>query len=173
MEKKITIIDLPDDFTWVLFRHGDKTNQSPTRGGELTPLGRKQVWSTTWQLIDEFGQDKMNVAVFFSSPVHRVQQSANIALPAIGRNPEEIEQMDKLEWGPNDGHSNDLFIIKELIAYTDASDNKILVMMGHNGLFENIAQIIHPREEGYHLPAGAAFIITKDGIELMESRVTI
>jgi|GEM_PF-4579116 len=174
MKKTVTAngqeINLPDDFTWILFRHGDKTNQSPTRGGELTPLGRKQIWSTTWQLIDEFGQDTMDTTVFLSSPVHRVQQSDNIALSAIGRNPEEIEQIDELEWGPNDGHNNDLFIIKKLIVYTDASIDKVLVVMGHNGLFENIAQIIHPRDGGWVINPGEAFIITPADIEVIRPK---
>lgn len=166
-----TIITLPENFTWVLFRHGDKTNNSPTRGGELTPLGRKQVWDTTWQLIEKFGQDVMNKAFFFTSPVYRVLQSSNIFFSAIGR-PTGIEYIDELEWGPNDGHSNDSFIINELIAHTDVGDSEIVVMMGHNGLFENIAQIIHPRPGRYTLNPGEAFIIKPNDLESIVPQVT-
>lgn len=169
-----TIITLPEDFTWVLFLHGDKTSKSPPRGGELTPLGRKQVWDTTWQLIEKFGQDAMNNATYLSLPVYRVRQSTSIALSAIGCNLEECSKdyINKLEWGPNTGHSNDLFAIKELIDYTNISLNEIVLMMGHNGLWENIANIIHPREDGYTINPGEAFIITPSGVEVIRPQIT-
>lgn len=171
-----TMITLPERFTWILFRHGDKTNQSPTRGGELTPLGRKQVWDTTWQLIEYFGQEDMNNAIFLASPAYRILQSIHITFSAIGLNPNgpppypnSFKIVKRLEWGPNDGHANDAFAIEKLIAYT--TDN-IVVAMGHNGLWEYAAEIIHPQEERYSLPAGATFIITENGIEMITPCVT-
>lgn len=166
-----TIITLPEKFTWILFRHGDKTNQSPTRGGKLTPLGRKQAWDTTWQLIEKFGQEAMDNAAFYTSPVHRVRQSANIIASAIGLDPAvTVEYISNLEWGPDNGYNNDWAAI-ELLIRADLS-TRIKIAMGHNGLWENIAQIIYPRPGGYAIEPGEAFIITENGIEVISPHVT-
>lgn len=150
----------------ILMRHGEETNQSTEPTGELTPLGRKQIWSTTWQLLDKIGQSIMNNTEIISSQVYRVLQSANIVVAAIGSG--TIHTTSRLEWGPDDGHRKDEAILKRFSTF---SDDLVIIAIGHNGLFENIANIIHPRSEGWQLPPGHAFIITAEGIEIISPQV--
>lgn len=160
--------NLPEGFTWILFRHGDKTHKTATRGGGLTPLGRKQVWSTSCQLLEHFGQEAMSKSAVIISPAHRVRQSNNIFMSAIDRDPNDARVYATLEWGPDDGHDFDYTIINVL---KDHRRDEIVIAVGHNGLFENIANIIHPRSEGWQLPPGHAFIITVEGIEIISPQV--
>lgn len=153
----------------VLFRHGDKTKKDNTPGGELTTLGRKQVWSTSWQLVEKFGQETMRLAVLFSSPVHRVQESALIFQGAIGGMIPEPDLFNRLEWGPNSGHNNDEFAL-ELVS-SSLANTKIVVAFGHNGLWENIAQAVFPRDGRYSIQPGEAFVITSEGIEVIRPQV--
>lgn len=165
------MINIPNDkhYVIVLFRHGDKTNKSAVRGGELTLLGRKQVWSTSLQLLEKFQQYAISLAEVIYSPVPRIRQSKQIMLSAFGRNPVEGEDVARLEWGPDTSNANDEFIIKKLF---ECNNNHIIIALGHNGLFENIAQIIHPRDGGYQINPGEAFIITPGGIEVIRPKVT-
>lgn len=158
------MLQIPQDkhYVVILFRHGDKSNKSPVRGGELTLLGRQQVWSTSIQILQKFGQFALSHAIFFHSPVPRVRQSKNIALAAFGRDPDTAFEIEELEWGPDTGDKNDIFIANELFAHTSGG---IVVALGHNGLFENIAQRIFPRNNGYQIKPGEALIMTPSGIE--------
>jgi phosphohistidine phosphatase SixA len=159
---------LPDEFMWILFRHGEKDKRDQSRKSLLTEFGRKQVFSTAFQLLDTIRESVAvcNV-IFFCSKVLRVEQSAQIALLAFGFGPYLYSFLSNLEWGPRDGHNNDEDIIRTLIS----RGSETVVSFGHNGLFENIAQIVHPREGGYKINPGEAFIITSAGVQVISPQM--
>lgn len=155
--------------TLVLFRHGEKTDpQQASAASGLTDKGREQVRSTARQLAQLFSPEQLQAAAILSSGVGRVVESAAISAEVIGANIERIQKFKALEWGPDHGTSKTMPAIELLLS----QEAELAIALGHNGLWEQIAQLLCPRSGGYQMQTGEAYVISITGDQALLEIIT-
>lgn len=155
--------------TLILIRHGEKVNQQVASAASgMTDRGREQIRSTTRKIDKRFSEEALEMAAIASSTVERVVEAAQIAARIIGQPANKIHKWGLLEWGPNDGNNKDVPAIQQLFNFP----NEMVIALGHNGLWEHVAQILCPRPGGYSMNTGEAYIITISGSNALLEIIT-